>query len=43
MVLVVVRKPGTETGPGIVYPSGTVITTEHAIEAARLFWADLTR
>jgi hypothetical protein len=43
IVLLVVRKPGNETGPGMVYPEGTVITTEHAIETARLFWADLTR
>jgi hypothetical protein len=43
VVMVVVRKLGDETGPGMVYPEGTVVTTEHAIEAARLFWTDLTR
>jgi hypothetical protein len=43
IVLVVVRKPGPETGPGMVYPDGTVITMQHAIETARLFWADVTR
>jgi hypothetical protein len=41
--MVVVRKLGDETGPRMVYPEGTVVTTEHAIEAARLFWTDLTR
>jgi hypothetical protein len=32
---VTVRKPGTETGPAIMYPAGTVATVEHAIEVAR--------
>jgi hypothetical protein len=41
--MVVVRKLGDETGPGMVFPEGTVITTDHAVETARLFWADLTR
>jgi hypothetical protein len=41
-VLVVVRNPGAATGPGVVYPDGTAITTEHALETARRFWADLT-
>jgi hypothetical protein len=36
-VLVTVRKPGTEIGPAIVYPAGTVPTVEHAIEVARMF------
>jgi len=26
----------------MVFPAGTLITTEHAVEAVRLFWADLT-
>lgn len=43
VVLVVVRKPGKETGPGMVYPQGTPITVEHAVETAHVFWADLTR
>jgi hypothetical protein len=42
-VLVIVRKPGDKTGPGMVYPDGTVITTEHAIETARRFWTNLMR
>ena len=43
VVMVVVRKRGDETGPAMVYPEATVITIEHAVETARLFWADLTR
>jgi hypothetical protein len=43
VVLVVVRNPGgAENGPAMVFPEGTVITTEHAIETARMFWAVLT-
>ena len=41
IVMVMVRRPGNETGPGIAYPGGTVITIEHAIETARRFWGDL--
>jgi hypothetical protein len=41
--MVIVRNPGAETGPAVVHPDGTVITVEHAIDAARLFWAELTR
>jgi hypothetical protein len=37
VVLVVVRKPGTEIGPAIVFPAGTVPTVDHAIEVARKF------
>ena len=43
IVLVVVRRCGDETGPGIAYPAGTVITSEHAIATARRFWRDLAR
>ena len=43
IVLVVVRKPGDETGPAMVYPYGTIVTKEHAVEAARFFWSDLTK
>jgi hypothetical protein len=41
--LLVVRTPGTATGPAMVYREGTTITSEHAIETARRFWAELTR
>jgi|HubBroStandDraft_1064217.scaffolds.fasta_scaffold128795_2 hypothetical protein len=37
VVLVAVRKAGTETGPAMVYPEGTVVTIDHAIETARFF------
>jgi hypothetical protein len=40
--MVLVRKHGDATGPGTVYPEGTPVTIERAIETARLFWADLT-
>jgi hypothetical protein len=30
------------TGPAMLYPDGTVVTTEHAIETARRFWEHLT-
>ena len=42
-VMVYVRNPGDETGAAIVFPEGTVITVEHAIETARRFWSTLTR
>lgn len=38
VVTLMVRKPGDETGPAMVFPDGTVITMEHAVEAARKFW-----
>jgi hypothetical protein len=41
IVLVIVRKPTAKTGPAMVYPEGTVVTVEHAIETARRFWAEL--
>lgn len=43
-VIVMVRKPGDETGAGgaMIFREGTVITTEHAIETARAFWSTLT-
>ena len=41
IVLVMVRKPTAKTGPAMVYPEGTVVTVEHAVETARRFWADL--
>ncbi len=41
IVLVIVRKPGNETGPAMVYPEGTVVTVQHAIETARFFWRQL--
>lgn len=43
IVVVVVRKLGDETGPAMEFPDGTVITTEHAVETARFFWATLTK
>ena len=36
VVVVVVRRPGTETGSAIVYPEGTDVKFEHAAEVARL-------
>lgn len=42
-VMVVVRNIGEQNGPAMVFPAETEITTEHAVEAARLFWADLAR
>lgn len=41
VLLLIVRKPGTENGPAMVYPQGTVATVQHAIETARLFWSQL--
>jgi hypothetical protein len=41
IVMVTVRKPGTDVGPAIVYPAGTQATAEHAMEVARMFWAQL--
>ena len=37
-VLVIVRRSTDRTGPGIVYPKGTVATVKHAREVARRFW-----
>lgn len=36
-MLVVVRKPGTPTGPAMVHPQGTSATVEHARECVRFF------
>jgi len=41
IVLLIVRKPSTETGPAMVYPEGTVVALQHAIETARFFWRQL--
>jgi hypothetical protein len=43
IVMVVVRKPSEETGPAMLYPEGTIVTTDHAMETARRFWAELTQ
>jgi hypothetical protein len=37
IVMVIVRKPGDEMGPGMVCPEGTQVTLKHAMEAARTF------
>ena len=42
-MMVVVRNIGEESGPAMVLPAETAITTEHAVEVARRFWADLAR
>jgi hypothetical protein len=42
VVLLVVRRPGDRTGPAMVYPEGTVVTVEHALNTARFFWSQLT-
>jgi hypothetical protein len=42
VVFVIVRNPGQGSGSGMTFPAGTVVTTEHAIEAARALWATLT-
>ena len=42
VILVLVRRVGDKTSAAMVYPDGTVITTEHVLETARLFWAQLT-
>jgi hypothetical protein len=38
IVVVIVRKRGEGSGSAMGFPAGTVITTEHAIEAARTLW-----
>jgi hypothetical protein len=43
VVVVIVRNAGDVMGPCMDLPHGTRITIAHAVEAARLFWADLTR
>ena len=43
IVILMVRKPGHESGPALDFPEGTVITREHAVEVARTFWETLTR
>jgi hypothetical protein len=43
-VSVFVRKPGDEGGgAAMLFPEGTIVTRDHAVEAARFFWAQLTR
>jgi hypothetical protein len=42
-VLVIVRNPGDGSGSGMTFPAGTVVTTEHAIKAARSLWTILTK
>jgi hypothetical protein len=41
--MVIVRRPGDETGPAMDFPEGTVITTSHAIEVVRFFGEELSR
>lgn len=44
-VAVMVRKPGDESGAAtaaIVFPKGTEITVDHALDVARMFWTTLT-
>jgi hypothetical protein len=40
-IVLAIRNPGDETGPGTVYPDGTNVMVEHAREAARKFWRTL--
>jgi hypothetical protein len=42
-IAVVVRKPGNDTGPMMLFPAGTVITKEHVLETARAFRETLTK
>lgn len=37
-----VRKLGDDVGPGMGFPVGTAVTSEHAVETARFYWAELT-
>jgi hypothetical protein len=43
VLMVIVRRPGDEIGPAMVFPEGTAITTSHAVEVVRLFGEELSR
>jgi len=42
VIIVIVRNPGNGKSSGITFPLGTVVTVDHAIEAARDMWPQLT-